>query len=385
MANHSSINHPQQGVYQHTYGDAIGLSCRPTTFGVLNSKFEVDLGKNKIVVEGGKTPIVPKSLRHVINKSIKKAIDYENLVYTPNLDNNGKPDLASYHAAMFKQADAELSKLRNDIPNAKGLWVVPNIYFGDYAVELAYMLTGERPINCNSSLPNADRLIKVFRTSTKRWIVSPNMVSEGVDIPLLSVCIFMPTSKTELYFRQALGRIVRMLDKNDMSRAYFLMPMLEIFKRYARRIEEEMRSPPPKMVRAPSTKKCAVCHHRCAIGDKTCNFCGTAFPPQNNVSYINCANCSSLMPQNAPMCGNCGTPQTSSFSVAYKNAWRQGVICRGMDISNQDAINGSKLFQSMKSDILYSGNPNLIKIVQQIPEEGLTALASLIKKYSKAP
>ena len=91
------------------------------------------------------------------------------------------------------------------------------------------------------------------------------------------------------------------------------------------------------------------------------------------------------MPQKAIICANCGTMQTSSFQVDYKNAWRQGVICRGIDISDQDAIEGSKLFQSMKADILYSGNPNLIKIVQQIPPEGMTALATLIKKHSKSP
>ena len=84
MANHSSINHPQQGVYQHTYGDAIGLSCRPTTFGVLNSKFEVDLGKTRWWK--GKTPVVPKrygmlSINRLKRPSIMK-ISFTHLSWT---------------------------------------------------------------------------------------------------------------------------------------------------------------------------------------------------------------------------------------------------------------------------------------------------------------
>lgn len=385
MSATNAINHPGAGVFQHTYGDAIGESCRATTFGRFNSKFEVDIGKSRVIVEGGKSPKIPKALKGLINKSIRKSIDYENLAYTPNFDKFGKPDLYSYHAAMFQQADAELTKIRHDIPNAKGLWVVPSIYFANYATELVHLLTGDKPINCNSSLPNADKLIGRFRNSDKKWIISPNMVSEGVDIPLLACCIYMPNSKTELYFRQALGRVVRMIDKDDFTRAYFLMPMLEIFDKYARRIEEEMPPVPPKVNRAPSTKKCPSCHQQCAMTDKNCSFCGTVFPSSAKVNYKKCSKCSSLMPQKAIICANCGTMQTSSFQVDYKNAWRQGVICRGIDISDQDAIEGSKLFQSMKADILYSGNPNLIKIVQQIPPEGMTALATLIKKHSKSP
>jgi len=42
-----------------------------------------------------------------------------------------------------------------------------------------------------------------------QWIVSVGMVSEGTNIPRLQVCCHLSHVKTELYFRQVLGRILR--------------------------------------------------------------------------------------------------------------------------------------------------------------------------------
>ncbi|MEY8197750.1 MAG: DEAD/DEAH box helicase family protein [Colwellia sp.] len=48
-----------------------------------------------------------------------------------------------------------------------------------------------------------------FKSSDVQWIVSVGMVSEGTDIPRLQVCCHLSHVKTELYFRQVLGRILR--------------------------------------------------------------------------------------------------------------------------------------------------------------------------------
>lgn len=63
--------------------------------------------------------------------------------------------------------------------------------------------------------PNAAGLIVAsdkinhFRFNETQWIVSVDMVSEGTDIPRLQVCCHLSRVKTELYFRQVLGRILR--------------------------------------------------------------------------------------------------------------------------------------------------------------------------------
>ncbi len=51
--------------------------------------------------------------------------------------------------------------------------------------------------------------IERYRQSNTQWIVSVGMISEGTDIPRLQVCCHMSSVKTELYFRQVLGRILR--------------------------------------------------------------------------------------------------------------------------------------------------------------------------------
>ncbi|MGR5299474.1 DEAD/DEAH box helicase, partial [Vibrio mediterranei] len=51
--------------------------------------------------------------------------------------------------------------------------------------------------------------IECFRKNSTQWIVSVGMISEGTDIPRLQVCCHISSVKTELYFRQVLGRILR--------------------------------------------------------------------------------------------------------------------------------------------------------------------------------
>ena len=67
----------------------------------------------------------------------------------------------------------------------------------------------------------------------------------GVDIKRLRVLIYLPNAQTELSFRQAVGRVVRTSQKDDLSRAYIVMPTHKVFETFARRVEDEM--PPSKL------------------------------------------------------------------------------------------------------------------------------------------
>ena len=71
-------------------------------------------------------------------------------------------------------------------------------------------------------------------------MVSVAMVSEGVDIKRLRVLIFLPSAQTELFFRQAIGRVVRTIGDKDITSAYVVMPSLPHFEKFALRIENEM-------------------------------------------------------------------------------------------------------------------------------------------------
>ena len=67
------------------------------------------------------------------------------------------------------------------------------------------------------------------------------MIGEGVDIQRLRVLV-SAYARTELEFRQAIGRVIRKYEDpaEDLSSAYCVMPAFDLFDQYADRILEEM-------------------------------------------------------------------------------------------------------------------------------------------------
>ena len=55
----------------------------------------------------------------------------------------------------------------------------------------------------------ASSRIEAFANGTSRWMVAVRMVSEGVDVPRLSVGVYATSASTPLFFAQAVGRFVR--------------------------------------------------------------------------------------------------------------------------------------------------------------------------------
>ena len=85
--------------------------------------------------------------------------------------------------AVLSAADARLSEVRRTVPDAGGLVI-------------------------SDDKGSSDR-IEEFSASDDRWMVAVRMVSEGVDVPRLSVGVYATTTATPLYFAQAVGRFVR--------------------------------------------------------------------------------------------------------------------------------------------------------------------------------
>jgi superfamily II DNA/RNA helicase len=59
--------------------------------------------------------------------------------------------------------------------------------------------------------------IAEFSAGMDPWMVAVRMVSEGVDIPRLSVGVYATTTSTPLYFAQAVGRFVRARRKGETA------------------------------------------------------------------------------------------------------------------------------------------------------------------------
>jgi superfamily II DNA or RNA helicase len=143
---------------------------------------------------------------------------------------------------VLRDADARLSEVRADgHPDAGGLVIASD---QDHARAIAARLasvSGERPELVMSDEPDASRRIADFASSDRRWLVSVLMVSEGVDIPRLRVGVYATAARTELFFRQVVGRFIRATPGPRRQMSYLLMPADSRLKALAHEIELERR------------------------------------------------------------------------------------------------------------------------------------------------
>ncbi|MBF0266602.1 MAG: hypothetical protein HQL46_15170 [Gammaproteobacteria bacterium] len=270
----------------------------------------------------------------------------------------------------------KLNELRNRMPDAGGLIIAPNIEMAEYFVDLIELMEGEKPMLVHSQMTNPTSKIAAFRNTDKRWLVSVAMVSEGVDIKRLRVLIYLPNALTELAFRQAIGRVVRTRAYDDDTRAYVIMPSFETFDVYARRVEDEM---PTTAKKESSTKfkKCSVCHTENALNAKECTECGHEFPSQQERTKT-CDSCSSINPASVTHCMNCGESFQHNFNVLLKDALRDGVIARGMDIDEQETQESEAMASSFRSKVLKTGDERLVKIIKILPDESWSRLKQIM-------
>jgi superfamily II DNA or RNA helicase len=141
---------------------------------------------------------------------------------------------------VLHDADAKLAQIRaGEHPDAGGLVVTID---KQHAVELAAQLervSGEAPLVVTSDEPDASARIARFAAGSQRWIVSVLMVSEGVDIPRLRVGVYATSARTELFFRQVVGRFIRRSPAPRQQMSYLFLPADLTLKTLAQRIEQE--------------------------------------------------------------------------------------------------------------------------------------------------
>jgi superfamily II DNA or RNA helicase len=137
------------------------------------------------------------------------------------------------------QGVSKLAALRLDNANAAGLIVAASV---DHAEQIFRVLTTvfeqTATIVTYKETNPADK-INHFRFNDTQWIVSVGMVSEGTDIPRLQVCCHLSRVKTELYFRQVLGRILRINNATNQEAWLFTLAE-EKLSLFANRIDQEL-------------------------------------------------------------------------------------------------------------------------------------------------
>ena len=125
---------------------------------------------------------------------------------------------------VLRAAHARLLQIRAHQPDAGGLVIATD---QDHARGIASIIESRlraRAVVATSDDPDASAKILRFSTSSDPWLIAVRMVSEGVDIPRLRVGVYATTTTTELFFRQAVGRLVRWQAGVGRQAAYLFIP-----------------------------------------------------------------------------------------------------------------------------------------------------------------
>lgn len=122
--------------------------------------------------------------------------------------------------AVLAAADKRLSEVRRTVPDAGGLVIAT-----DHDDARAYAgqlkkITGQSPTVILSDDSKASSKIEEFSAGEQRWMVAVRMVSEGVDVPRLSVGVYATSTSTPLFFAQAVGRFVRARKRGETASVF---------------------------------------------------------------------------------------------------------------------------------------------------------------------
>ena len=132
-----------------------------------------------------------------------------------------------------------LNTIRQSVSDAGCLIVASNI---DHAHQIAGLLKSrmnEESIVVTTHRSDAAKIIDQFRHSDAKWIVAVGMISEGTDIPRLQVCCYLSRIRTEMYFRQVLGRVLRRRSDAD-PKAWMFMISESVLTACAKRLMESL-------------------------------------------------------------------------------------------------------------------------------------------------
>ena len=166
-------------------------------------------------------------------KTIRELLSGTNTSYTDLLCNE---DIIKF---TLKQAINRLDNIRQHNPQAAGLIVASSISNAHWIAEILTCQLGRPAIIVTHQNTGSHKIIDNFENSNSQWIIAIGMVSEGTNIPRLQVCCYLSRIKTELYFRQVLGRIVRAKEE-PIPYAYLYTLAEETLLDFARRIGDDL-------------------------------------------------------------------------------------------------------------------------------------------------
>lgn len=132
--------------------------------------------------------------------------------------------------AVLQAADLRLTEVRRQVPDAGGLVIASDQTQARAYARHLRMITGKAATVVLSDDKDASERIDTFRENDDRWMVAVRMVSEGVDVPRLSVGVYATNTSTSLFFAQAVGRFVRARRRGETATVFIpsVLPLLDL-------------------------------------------------------------------------------------------------------------------------------------------------------------
>lgn len=130
----------------------------------------------------------------------------------------------NYMRGFLRAAHEQLVDVRKTKPNAGALALCQTADHAVWVVSLLREITGAEPDLVVSDGDLATSSVEAFRDSDRPWVVAVRQISEGVDIPRLMVLAYATSWRTALFFRQAVGRIMRYEGTDTDTEAYCFLP-----------------------------------------------------------------------------------------------------------------------------------------------------------------
>src|SRR3954470_23248263 len=208
--------------FAYGYTDALlDRVCRPVTFHLNDGDMEwMSDGRRRSADFGVGLPVAEAARR------LRTALD---------------PD-GDWIAHVLRDAVLRLERIRaGDHPDAGGLVIAADKEHADALAGRLAALAGEQPEVVTSDAPDASARIARFAAGRGTWLVSVLMISEGVDIPRLRVGVYATSARTELFFRQVVGRFIRRTPAPSDQMSHVFLPADPTLTRLAAEVEEERR------------------------------------------------------------------------------------------------------------------------------------------------
>lgn len=146
---------------------------------------------------------------------------------------------AGWVSDVLARAAGILDVLRRTDCDAGGIIVCIDEAHARWVARVMAQALGLRPTVVVSADAAAGARIQRFTEGDDPWLCAVRMVSEGVDIPRARVLSYLTNARTELFFRQMVGRIVRARGGSSAA-SYVMLPDDPQLRAFAQAIEDDV-------------------------------------------------------------------------------------------------------------------------------------------------